>query len=122
MTTDCGTSENETAPTCSSFGTFSRKSRAACWAAARRVGDTSSARIDPDWSVTSMTDAFSTGTATVVCGLASATSSAASAARSSAAGRWRRQRDTPPEAMTPASTGTAVKRTTYLRRRRWASA
>ena len=71
--------------------------RAACrgtCAAARlrrragRSGSTSVASIEREWSVTSMIDARSTGTATVRCGLASASASAASAA-SSQRGRQR---------------------------------
>ncbi len=52
---------------------------AAFLAAARRFGATSVACIDPEWSVTIITRACSVGTATVACGLASATSRIASA-------------------------------------------
>ena len=62
----------------------------------RRDGSTSVADIEPDSSVTSTTDAFSTGTATVACGLASATASTAAAPASSAGGRMRRSRGWPP--------------------------
>ena len=48
--------------------------------------------IEREWSVTSMIDACSTGTATVFSGLATATASAAAAARYSAIGTCRRQR------------------------------
>ncbi len=60
-------------------------------AAASRVGWTSLACIEPEWSVTSITDASCTGTRTVVCGLASATIRAVAAARASTAGMWRRR-------------------------------
>src|SRR5438067_2124152 len=52
---------------------------AASLAAASRLGLTSVAVIDPDTSVASITEACSTGTATVRCGLAAATTSLADA-------------------------------------------
>ena len=78
-------------------------------AAARRDGWTSVAFIEPDVSVTSITDARSTGTATVASGRASASASAASARQSSAVGMARRQ--LPPRGATDASVGSAGKRT-----------
>ena len=65
--------------------------RAALWAAARRVGSTSAASIEPDLSVTSITEARSTGTATVACGRANASASAPAAAAIRIAGARRRQ-------------------------------
>jgi hypothetical protein len=47
--------------------------------------------MEPEPSVTSMTEACSTGTATVASGRASAVSPRASASAMSAAGTWRRQ-------------------------------
>ena len=61
-------------------------------AATRRLGATSVASIDPDTSVTSMICAFSTGTATVRCGSAAATTRIATASRNAASGTCRRQR------------------------------
>ena len=80
---DCRTSAfwlKAIAPTRTWSGTASRKVPAAFLAAARRFGAMSCASIEPERSVTIMTRACSVGTATVACGLASATSSAASAA------------------------------------------
>jgi hypothetical protein len=59
-------------------------------AAARRLGRTSVAVIEPDTSVASITEACSTGTATVRWGLAAATTSAASASSAADIGRCRR--------------------------------
>ena len=78
-------------------------------AASSRDGSTSVADIEPDSSVTSTTDAFSTGTATVACGLATATASVAAAAASSAGGRMRRRRGWRPAAA--ANTDAAGNRT-----------
>ena len=108
--TVCGASENATSPICSSSGTRSRKRSAAALAAVSRVGATSVAFIEPDVSVTSITDAFSIGTATVVSGRASASVSPASARQSSAVGTIRRQ--TGVRGMMAASVGRAGKRTT----------
>jgi hypothetical protein len=85
--TASGVSENATTPTRILLGRLSRKLRAARWAAARRLGLTSVAFIEPEWSVTSMIEARCTATATVSCGLARETTSAASAASASAAGQ-----------------------------------
>ncbi len=68
--------------------------------------------------MTSTTEARSTGTATVVCGRASARISDASASRNSAGGRWRRQAGT--AGTIAASVGTPGKRTA-LRAARGAS-
>ena len=68
-----------TAPTLTRSGTFERNRPAADRAAAIRVGATSVERIDPESSVTSITVACSTPTASVAWGRARATMSAASA-------------------------------------------
>src|SRR3954471_19193046 len=91
---DCSTralSLNASSPMFTRFGTFAAKLLAARLAAARRVGFTSVAVIDPDTSLASMIDARSIGTATVRCGLAAATISAAIAMRNTSIGRWRRK-------------------------------
>ena len=67
------------APTCTRFGTSARNTPAALRAADRRDGATSWAAIEPDWSKTSSTRAWSIGTATVTCGRVSATTSVTSA-------------------------------------------
>ena len=90
--TVCGPSAKATRPTCSCFGHRSRKRVAAALAAARRVGETSVAFIEPEVSVTSITDAFSTGTATVASGRASAIGHAGQREHSSAGGRCARTR------------------------------
>jgi hypothetical protein len=83
--------------------------------ASMRVGWTSWESIDRDASMTSMTDARLTATATSVCGLASASASVAAASASSSAGRRRRQ--TLATGTTPASVATAGKRSAWRRRR-----
>ena len=108
----CGPSANATRPVCSFSGTRSRKRLAAAFAAVSRSGATSVAFIEPDVSVTSITDAFSTGTATVASGRASAVISPASARHSSAGGIARRARPVRPA--TAASVAVAGKRTTYF--------
>ena len=65
---------------------------AACFAASRRVGLTSVAIIERDTSIASITVASSRGTLRTADGRASAIASAATAARYSAVGTWRRQR------------------------------
>jgi hypothetical protein len=109
-TTVCGPSAYATRPVCSWSGTRSRKRVAAALAAVRRSGATSVAFIEPDVSVTSITDARSTGTATVASGRASASTRPASARHSSAGGIARRAR--PVRAATAASVAVAGKRTT----------
>src|SRR5215218_151356 len=59
-------------PTLTVLGTSATKRLPAARAAARRVGRTSVACIEPLTSVTSTIDARSTGTATVFCGRAAA--------------------------------------------------
>jgi hypothetical protein len=90
---------------------------AAFTAALRRSGLTSVAAIEPEMSVTMITLAARWGAATVRCGRASATISAASAASSSRNGTWRRQ---PGRAVTrlPSSAGFA-QAADSRRRRRW---
>ena len=66
--------------------------RAARCAAVSRLGWTSVAFIEPEWSV-SMIDGALNGDGPVLCGLAKETASVASAASASAAGKWRRQAD-----------------------------
>ena len=61
-------------------------------AAASRVGLTSSAAIEPEWSLTSISDAVFVGTRWVTRGRARAMASNAAAVSSSAAGMWRGQR------------------------------
>ena len=80
---DCRTSAfwlKATAPTRTWSGHRVEEGAGGLLAAARRFGATSWASIEPERSVTIMTRACSVGTATVACGLASATSSAARAA------------------------------------------
>jgi hypothetical protein len=110
--------EKPTKPTSSLSGTRSRKLSAAERAASSRDGSTSVADIEPDSSVTSTTDAFSTGTCMVACGRALATARLAAAAASRAAGSTRRSRGWRIEANVAA----AGKRTANRRRRRRASA
>ena len=62
---------------------------AAATAAASRVGWTSVAAIEPEWSVTSIMFAWLVGMCSATRGRARATASVAIAARASAAGRWR---------------------------------
>ena len=78
-------------------------------AASRRVGLTSVADIDRETSVTSTTDARSTGTATVFWGLASEIASAAIASDRRANGRCLRHAGS--RWATAASVASAVKRT-----------
>ena len=68
-------------------GHLDRNRSAAERAASRRVGETSVAIIEREWSVTSTTEACSAGTATVRFGLASARTSAAIASSASTAGQ-----------------------------------
>ena len=70
---------NTTPPTLTRLGTLSRNASPATRAALSRDGATSVAVIEPDTSVTSMIEARSSGTATVISGLAAATTSTASA-------------------------------------------
>src|SRR5512132_2774828 len=79
-------------PTLTLLGTLDTKRLAAARAAARRVGLTSVASIEPLTSVTSMIDARSTGTATVFSGRAAARMRIASASRKASIGTWGRQR------------------------------
>ena len=74
------------------------------------MGETSVAFIEPDVSVTSITDARSTGTAIVASGRASAVTRPASARHSSAGGMILRARPVLPT--TAASVAAAGKRTT----------
>jgi hypothetical protein len=83
---------------------------AAVCAAASLDGDTSVAFIEPDVSVTSITDARSTGTAIVASGRASAVTRPASARHSNAGGMSLRARPVFPT--TAASVAAAGKRTT----------
>ncbi len=105
-TTTCASSEKDTTPTRSDFGARSRNERIAFLAAASRVGFTSVARIEPDVSTTRTTLARSFGDLTVIVGRANAMQSAASDARRSAAGTWRRHARRRPA--TPASTSRFV--------------
>ena len=110
---------NATAPTRSSSGASSRKRSAAERAASSRSGATSVAVIEREVSVTSTTEACSTGTATVVSGRASAITRPATESASRALGTWRRQRAAAGAAR--AATEAPGKRMAYRRRRRWAS-
>ena len=65
--------------------------RAAVWAAARRVGFTSSARMLPETSMARITVSCCDGSVIVVAGRASATSIRVSAPRSMSGGTWRRK-------------------------------
>ena len=88
--TVCGPSANAMSPIWSWSGTLSKKWLPAAIAACSRLGLTSVAFIEPLVSVTNITLAFSTGTATVASGRASATAIAASAVSSRAGGTLRR--------------------------------
>src|SRR5204862_331019 len=81
-----GVLEKATTPTRTLAGMWSRNASAARRAATRRVGCTSSAAIDPEWSSTSTTEACRTTTLRVTSGRASATASAAAASSSAAIG------------------------------------
>lgn len=95
------------------------KLEAASFAAASRVGGTSVAIIEPETSIASTTLASSRGTAIVVSGRASATSSAARAASAKNGGRCRRQ---PGERSTTfESRSRFVNRIAYFTRRRCTS-
>ena len=83
--------EKATRPTRKVAGSWSTKSEAAFWAAARRVGCTSVAIIDRETSIARMMVASSRGTASVIDGRASARTSAPMAARYSTGGTCRRQ-------------------------------
>jgi hypothetical protein len=76
-----GAVEKETSPTLIPAGSWSTKSDAAFWAAARRDGATSVASIEPETSSVRMIVASSRGTATVIDGRASARTSAPIATR-----------------------------------------
>ena len=71
------------------FGSRSRKVRIAEIAASRRVGSTSSARIEPETSTTSTTVALSSGTLRCVFGRASAPAANVSASSSRTSGTQR---------------------------------
>jgi hypothetical protein len=77
---------NASIPTLTCLGTLSMKRLAARRAATSRLGRTSVASIEPETSVTSMIWACSTGTATVRCGLAAATTRIAPASRNASSG------------------------------------
>ena len=85
------------------------KPLAARIAAAMRLGLTSLAAIDPEWSSTSTSDASRIGVRWLTCGRASATATNASAAISAAIGIHRRQ--PPGTSSASRSVLTAVKRT-----------
>ena len=95
-------------PTRNFSGTCSRKRLAAFSAASSRVGSTSVARIEPETSIASTTDAWLRGTFVTSWGRAVAKRSAASAARNRTGGTQRRQRGD--SATTFASRSTFVKR------------
>jgi hypothetical protein len=73
------------------------------------------ARIEPEVSITSITVAARCGAATVRCGRAAATMRAASAMRSSSAGRCRRQ---PGRSVTTFGISTGLANAAASRRRR----
>ena len=83
---------NSSSPTRTESGTFVRNRFAAFSAAARRVGATSVAAIEPLVSLASMIDAVSIGTATVRAGRAAAMIRTASATANASIGTCRRQR------------------------------
>ena len=95
---------NVTSPRLNCSGTFLVSARAAVCAAARRVGATSVASIEPDVSVTITTEPWRCGAATVRSGRLRANSSVPSASRAKAAGTWRPQE----RPATVASTGMFV--------------
>ena len=85
-------------------GARSRKERIACFAAASRVGLTSSARIEPETSTTSTTLARSFGVFTVDGRPRERDAERRERQRAaSAAGRWRRQARAPPATLASTS-------------------
>jgi hypothetical protein len=103
-------------PTRNGSGRSSRNVRIDAWAAASRVGSTSSAIIEPELSIASTIVACSRSTITSTWGRASAIPAATSASRKSAGGIRRRQ--TPSDSTTPASTSTLGKASAYFDGRR----
>jgi hypothetical protein len=81
VTTTRGSVEKTMSPIRNDGGSLSTKAEAACWAAARRDGSTSVARIDRETSIVRMIVASSRGTAIIIDGRASARTSAPIAAR-----------------------------------------
>jgi hypothetical protein len=86
---------NVTTPTRKESGIWSRKRRAASWAAWSRDGFTSVAVIERETSTTSITVASSRATDSVACGRATPTSSATTATSRTAAGRCRNRPGAP---------------------------
>ena len=84
-------SSNTTPPTRTRSGTLSRNASPAARAATSRDGATSVACIEPEWSMASTIAARSAGTATLICGRASAAIRPAMASAASSSGAWRRQ-------------------------------
>ena len=82
-------------PTFTCRGSSARKALAAFWAATRRLGSTSVARMLPETSMASMMVSCCEGRAMVAKGRAEASNSAASASKNSRGGRWRRQEALP---------------------------
>ena len=80
-TTIRGAVENATSPTLKLAGSWSMNAEAAFWAAASRLGSTSTAVIEPETSIVRMIVASSRGTATAIDGRASATTRAVIATR-----------------------------------------
>ena len=111
----CASPANTIRPTRIRFGALSRNVRTAAWAAASRVGRTSLANIEPDWSRTRITVARSVSIKVFACGRATPMQSEVSAVRKRASGMTRRH-ERPPA--TDASTSMFVNRTAYRARRR----
>ena len=88
-TSDSAALLNVTSPRLNSSGSFLVSARAAPCAAARRVGATSVASIEPEVSVTMITAPWRCGAATVRSGRPSAISNAVRASSANAAGMCR---------------------------------
>ena len=86
ITSTFGLVLKETSPIFTRFGTLSAKFDIACWAAPRRVGFTSAARIEPETSTSRTSVARWAAVLTLARGRASAVEAAARASRKSASG------------------------------------
>ena len=86
-----GVWSNSITPIETDFGAPTTKAFAACWAAVIRLGAMSVACIDPLTSVASRIERLPTGSETLIVGRAAAATRTASARKSAAIGRCRRQ-------------------------------
>ena len=114
-----GPVENASSPSWIPDGSAVAKFRAPCWAAARRLGATSPAIIEPEVSSTRMTVARWRGVRMACAGWAKPTINSTRAAMRAAVGRWRCQPGR--RGATDASMPTLVKRTAVFCRARCAA-